>query len=183
MPLSEQNKQKSIKVYLGLGSNLGNREDNMVKAIEHLGSRIKIHRISSPYETEPVGYKDQPFFLNVVVMGYTGFNPQQLLTFIKKAEKELGRIPSFINGPRKIDIDILFYGDEFIKNENLVIPHPGIMERAFILIPMIEIDADFIHPVVHKTIKNLLDNIEDTSLVTKRKWKPENSNILNLFME
>jgi len=158
MPLLENNKKEFVKVYLGLGSNLGDREDNLVKAIDYLKSMVKIRIISSIYETEPVGYKDQPYFLNAVLMINTELNPQQLLSFIHKAEKELGRMPIFINGPRKIDIDILFYSDRIIENEDLIIPHPGIAERVFVLVPMIEIDADFMHPVVHKTVKNLLDN-------------------------
>ncbi|MCX6012426.1 MAG: 2-amino-4-hydroxy-6-hydroxymethyldihydropteridine diphosphokinase [Chloroflexi bacterium] len=173
--MSEKDKPEHKKVYLGLGSNLGNRENNLLGAMDYLRYMVKIDVISSPYETKPEGYKDQALFLNAVILGDTELNPWQLLVFIKKAEKEMGRIPTFVNGPRKIDIDILFYGDQIIDSDNLVIPHPGIAERTFVLVPLVEIDAGYVHPVLNKTVKDLLAGIRNPSPVIKREWKSRKS--------
>lgn len=146
----------NIEVFLGLGSNIGRREENIERAMGLLNLAVTIVVCSSVYETEPVGYKQQPLFLNMVCKCKTDLIPEQLLTTVKDIEKKLGRRPSFRNAPRIIDIDILFYGDKIINAPDLVIPHPRLAERAFALIPLAEIGKDFIHPVLSKTAAELL---------------------------
>jgi len=155
-------------VYLGLGSNLGDRKHNLAQALELLSKHVVIEQVSSIYETEPAGYREQPLFLNAVCRISTGLNPEKLLRLAKKIEAELGRTPGFPNAPRPIDIDILLYGDEVISGKELTIPHPRLVERAFVLVPMAEIAPDLVHPVSKKTVKKLL---EDLGAVTGvRKW-------------
>ena len=155
-------------VYLGLGSNLGDRRQNLTKALERLAAKTKIEQLSSLYETEPVGFKDQPLFLNAVCRITTTLSPQKLLAFIKDIESTLGRIPSFPNAPRPLDIDILFYGSRTIKSPRLIIPHPLLTERAFVLIPLAEIAPDLVHPENGKTMRELLDSLGKAGGV--RKW-------------
>jgi 2-amino-4-hydroxy-6-hydroxymethyldihydropteridine diphosphokinase len=145
-----------VKVFLALGSNLGDRMGNLASAVERLSESITIRKVSSVYETEPVYYKEQPLFLNAALSGLTELDPFDLLRFIKGIETELGRQPSFRNAPRLIDIDILFYGDRIINTLELTIPHPHIAERAFVLVPLAEIAPETVHPVIRKKVKNLL---------------------------
>ena len=155
-------------VYLGLGSNLGDREANLVKALGLLTQQVTIGQVSSIYETEPVGYKEQPWFLNLVCVGETKMDPFDLLTFTKEIEAELGRVSSFPNAPRPIDIDLLLYDDQKIDTDDLTIPHPRMGERRFVLAPMVEIAASIIHPGNSKTIKELLSELNDSTQI--RKW-------------
>ena len=129
----------SHTVYLALGSNLGDRRGNLAAALQRLRDMVDIERISSIYETEPVGYQDQPRFLNLVCVGKTVLSAQELLYYVKNIEKIIGRQPTFRNGPRPIDIDILLYENEQIEQEQLTIPHPRMLERAFVLVPLAEI--------------------------------------------
>ena len=149
-------KEESETVYLGLGSNLGERTDNLVNAIRKLSQKTKIEQTSSVYETEPVGYEDQPLFLNAVISLTTELEPLELLRFIKQIEVELGRRPDFRNAPRIMDIDILFYGDRILQSGELTIPHPRIAERAFVLVPLAEIAPEFIYPIATVKIDDLL---------------------------
>ncbi|NQT71444.1 MAG: 2-amino-4-hydroxy-6-hydroxymethyldihydropteridine diphosphokinase [Chloroflexi bacterium] len=155
-------------VYLGLGSNLGDREANLVKALGLLTQQVTIGQVSSIYETEPVGYLEQPWFLNLVCVGETKMDPFGLLAFAKEIESELGRVSSFPNAPRPIDIDLLLYNDQKIDTEDLTIPHPRMAQRRFVLAPMVEIAASVIHPVDRKTMKELLTERDDSTQV--RKW-------------
>jgi 2-amino-4-hydroxy-6-hydroxymethyldihydropteridine diphosphokinase len=144
-------------VYISIGSNLGNREENCEKAIALLIKRgIKVIKRSSLCETEPWGVKEQPEFINVAVEVETHLRPEELLKNLKEIEIDIGRRESKLWGPRIIDIDILFYDDLVIKTPELEIPHPGINNRGFVLEPLSEIAPDKIHPVLKKSIKELL---------------------------
>ncbi len=152
------------QIYLSLGSNLGDRLNNLRKAISLLPPKVKVSQQSSIYETEPWGYTDQPTFLNQVIKAETDLEPTSLLAFVKSLETSLGRQESFRFGPRSIDLDILFY-DKFVMNTpQLTIPHPRIAERAFILVPLAEIAPDLVHPILNKTIQLLKTNVDSTSV-------------------
>jgi GTP cyclohydrolase-4 len=153
------------KVFLGLGSNLGDRQSNILQALQRLREKIAIESISSCYETEPVGYLDQPRFLNIVCSGTTSLSPRELFQFIKGIEKKMGRRPTVRYGPRPIDIDILFYDDLVLDEPELVIPHPRLAERAFVLAPLAEIAPDKVHPVLNLTSKELLQRVGDAGVV------------------
>ncbi len=144
-----------MQVYLGLGSNLGDRQANLARALQLLGERLHIERVSSIYETEPVGYAEQLPFLNAICRAQTELGPMQLLSLVKGIEASLGRVPSFPNAPRPIDIDIIFYGDLIMEIPDLTIPHPRLEERAFVLIPLLEIAPDLRHPVSGENVKDL----------------------------
>lgn len=127
------------KIYLSLGTNLGEKKSNLDQAIEMLKDKVKILKKSSYYETEPVGYSHQPWFLNLVLEGETDLSPIELLAFTQSIEKEMKRVKTIVNGPRIIDVDILLYQDEEIESENLILPHPRMKERAFVILPLNEI--------------------------------------------
>ena len=149
--------------YIGIGSNLGNREENCDKSIQLIeeDSRIKITKRSSMIETEPWGIKDQPKFINMAVEIVTDLKPKALLSLLKKIETESGRSPGRRWGPRVIDLDILFYDDLVLKIPGLEIPHPEICKRDFVLIPLKEIAPEKLHPVLKKKIKELLQEMPE----------------------
>lgn len=153
-------------VYLGLGSNMGDRQKNLDTTLELLAQRMKLGKISSIYDTEPVGVPPQPRFLNLVCQAFTRLEPKALLTLAKGIEVRLGRSGNS-SSPRPIDIDILLYGNTVINTSELVIPHPRMAERAFVLIPLAEIAPDLVHPVLKKTVKELLKNITEKQGVLK----------------
>lgn len=147
-------------VYLALGSNMGNRMNNLKTAISHLTPQMTVKQKSSVYETPPWGFTNQSAFLNQVVKVTTYLKPEALIAHLKRLESALGRVPSFTNGPRLIDIDILFYDDLIIYTPPLVVPHPRLHERAFVLLPLSEIAPDLMHPVLHKSVSAMLDDAE-----------------------
>jgi 2-amino-4-hydroxy-6-hydroxymethyldihydropteridine diphosphokinase len=126
-------------VYLGLGANLGPRKTNIRKALKLLREKVEIVKVSSLYQTAPVGYTDQPDFINAAAEIRTVFSPRQLLRLLKQVEKNIGRVKTFRNGPRHIDIDILLYEGESVITKKLTIPHPQINNRDFVLRPLREI--------------------------------------------
>lgn len=153
-----QNMEKE-SIFLGLGSNMGDRREYLIQALKKLQKYVSIEKISSIYETEPVGYKEQDMFLNMVCQGKTSYPAQEMLHKAKTIETEMGREHTFRNGPRPIDIDILLYGSLVIKQEKLTVPHPRMAERAFVLIPLNEIAPDILDPATNRTIRQLSQNI------------------------
>ncbi len=144
-------------VYLGLGSNIGEREQSLQAAMDRLHSRdLRFTRLSSVYETEPQGMRNQRWFLNLVAEAETDLFPRQLLARIVKIERELGRRRAIENGPRTIDIDILFFGNAVVHTDELTIPHPRFAERRFVLAPLVELAPDLRDPVSHRTMRELL---------------------------
>jgi 2-amino-4-hydroxy-6-hydroxymethyldihydropteridine diphosphokinase len=133
--------------WLGLGTNLGDRGDNLARALAGIGEVSQITAVSSIYETDPVGYADQPVFWNMVVRCRTRLDPLRLLRAVKSLETRLGRTPTFRMGPRLIDIDVLMVDDVTLDSPDLALPHHGLTDRAFVLLPLLEVDPAARHPV------------------------------------
>ncbi len=150
----------NITVYIALGTNLGDREMNLRAAREALAPQVRLVAESPVYETAPWGFTDQPHFLNQVIQAEATLTPTQLLAYLKAIESRLGRKPTFRYGPRQVDLDILFYGDEIIQSEHLTIPHPRLHERAFVLVPLADLAADLLHPGRHQTVRELLAKVD-----------------------
>ncbi|MBX0310880.1 MAG: 2-amino-4-hydroxy-6-hydroxymethyldihydropteridine diphosphokinase [Sulfurihydrogenibium sp.] len=150
------------EVYLGLGSNVGDRLLNLNKAIELLSEKIQILKKSKIYVSKAVGYTNQPDFYNMVLYGKTDLSPEELFNFIKDVEKNAGRVYRFHWGPREIDIDILFYNDLVYKSDKLNIPHPRLHERDFVLLPLIELNPKLFHPVLNKRVSDLKEFMENS---------------------
>ena len=157
---------EAVTIYLGLGSNLGDRQANLDRALEFLSQRLRMGKVSSIYDTEPLGESNQPRFLNLVCQAFTRLEPPALLALAKGIERKLGRVGKS-GAPRTIDIDILLYGDQVVETPELTIPHPKMTERAFVLIPLDEIASDIVHPVAGKTIQELLQNAIEKQGVLK----------------
>jgi 2-amino-4-hydroxy-6-hydroxymethyldihydropteridine diphosphokinase len=144
-------------IYLSLGSNIGDRERNLRGAIERLAAPgLRVLRTSPVYETEPVDYTDQRWFLNLVVEAETTLFPMQLLARVQKVERVLGRVRTVPKGPRIIDIDILLYGTAVVRGGKLEIPHPRMVERRFVLLPLHDLAPELRHPVTRKTVAEML---------------------------
>ncbi|MGD0331044.1 MAG: 2-amino-4-hydroxy-6-hydroxymethyldihydropteridine diphosphokinase [Nitrososphaeria archaeon] len=152
------------KIYLALGSNVGDRASNLKKAIELLRRKIQEIKLSLVYETKPVGYEKQDNFLNMVLEGKTELSPIQLLEFVKQVEKDTGRIRRFNGGPREIDVDILFYDDLIYHDGQLDIPHPRLHERDFVLRPLMDLNPEIIHPIYKKAVGQLYSEIPKNDL-------------------
>lgn len=161
-------------VYLALGTNMGNRPLNLKEAISALPPQMEVRAKSNVYETPPWGFKDQETFLNQVLRVETYLKPEPLLKHLKRLEVTLGRRDSFPNGPRLIDIDILFYDDLVLYSPTLTIPHPFMHERGFVLVPMMDIAPDFVHPVRKKSIRELA-SLADVSGIRKYDREPNGS--------
>ena len=147
---------KEHTVYLALGSNLGDRLTNLKQAIAALPPQMEVKTKSSIYETPPWGYEDQPKFLNQVIRAKTYLDPEPLLKHLKRLEVALGRKESFPNGPRLIDMDILFYDDLVLNGLSLILPHPRLHERGFVLLPLMEISPELVHPVNKKSVREMV---------------------------
>lgn len=154
-------------ILLGLGTNIGNRQENILTALQLLNKVVKILQVSSLYETEPVGFKNQPQFLNIVVSIDTTLSPMILLQKCLEIEEEMGRKRLVHWGPRLIDIDILTYKNETVNEENLKIPHPFLTERKFVLIPIAELNEKF--RLQGKSIATLLKDCQDKTTIEKYK--------------
>ena len=152
-------------VYIALGTNLGERLANLRAAIESMQPEITVLAESHVYETPPWGYEDQPAFLNMVVKAETDLEPELLLNNLKQLEVELGRKQNFRWGPRLIDLDILFYDDLVLELPPLVIPHPRLHERAFVLVPLMDVAPDLIHPMFQRRVSDLLTDVDTQGIV------------------
>jgi len=157
-PMTISALMKENKVYLGLGSNLGNREKNLENAITEIAKFATISKRSSIIETEPVGYRDQGMFLNMALEIFTPLSPLELIFRLQEIEHKMGRVREIKDGPRTIDLDILIYNQEVLRQKNLEIPHPRMSERMFVLSPLNEIAPELKHPTLNQTIKQLYES-------------------------
>jgi 2-amino-4-hydroxy-6-hydroxymethyldihydropteridine diphosphokinase len=146
---------KEHTVYLALGSNLGDRLANLKQAIAALTPQMDVKAKSPVYETPPWGYENQPKFLNQVIQATTYLEPEPLLKHLKRLEVALGRKASVPNGPRSIDMDILFYDDLILNKPSLIIPHPRLHERPFVLLPLMDLAPDIVHPVRKQSVRDM----------------------------
>jgi len=152
------------QIYLSLGTNLEDRPANLQAALAGLHRGVDVTAVSAVYETEPWGVLDQPAFLNLCVGGVTTLTPYELLQLCQSIEVEVGRRPTYKWGPRLIDIDILFYDNQLIQDDRLIIPHPFVDERAFVLAPLADIAPDFVHPQTGKTVVQMLARVYSTAV-------------------
>jgi 2-amino-4-hydroxy-6-hydroxymethyldihydropteridine diphosphokinase len=157
------------RIFIGLGSNLGDRAAYLHRALSELGElhQTTVKKLSSVYETEPVGVKDQPKFLNLVAELDSMLRPDDLVRELKEIEHRVGRTLREHWGPREIDLDLLYYGGEMLNETALQVPHPEISNRRFVLVPLKEIAAEFQDPLRHLSVEDLLQRCSDTSSVRR----------------
>jgi 2-amino-4-hydroxy-6-hydroxymethyldihydropteridine diphosphokinase len=155
--------------YISLGSNLGNRLAHLKQALRRLeeSGELSISKTSPVYETQPVGPRNQSWFLNLVVEVQTYLDPHSLLEYLSSIENQIGRKREESWGPRKIDLDILLYDNQTVSSDRLTIPHPRMQERKFVLLPLSDIAPHALHPVLGKSVKGLLDACQDTSAIRR----------------
>jgi len=154
------------RVYLALGSNLGNRRVNIETALKKLAENaVKVRRVSSLYRTEPIGYTAQPWFVNCAAEVATDLMPVQLVRRCQAIQREMGRRPGPRNGPRLIDVDILLYENLVMRSPEVTIPHPRMSERRFVLVPLSEIAAEAEHPVTRQTVREMLGSAPPAAVV------------------
>jgi len=151
-------------VFLASGSNLGDRAANLAEALRLLPPAVNVLAASPVYETPPWGYTDQPAFLNQAVKAETDLPPAELLAHLKNIERLIGRQVSFKYGPRVIDLDILFYDQSVVETPALRVPHPHLAERAFVLLPLADLAPGLTHPVLGKTVQQLLENVDTSGI-------------------
>jgi 2-amino-4-hydroxy-6-hydroxymethyldihydropteridine diphosphokinase len=160
------NASRKVPIYIALGTNLWDRAANLQTALCLLPPLVEVLAQSTVYQTPPWGFEDQPDFLNQVLLAETSCSPLDLLAHLKQTETRVGRKPTFRYGPRMVDLDILFYGDQILDLPGLQIPHPKLPERAFVLVPLADLNPDFVHPVIKKSIREILSQV-DASGITR----------------
>ena len=154
------------KIYLALGTNVGKRLYHIRLALEKLKKDIFVEKLSSLYLTEPVGIEDKRWFVNCVLQGKTKMSPRELLEYLMQIEKKMGRVRGK-KERRTIDLDILFYGEKVIEEKDLIIPHPRLHERRFVLLPLAEIEPNLKHPLLKKSVEQLLLELSNAQQVEK----------------
>jgi len=152
-------------VFIALGTNMGDRKTNLQAAITAMRAAVTVLDRSPVYETPPWGYEQQPEFLNQVIKVHTELDPLNLLTFLKSIESQMGRQKTIRYGPRLIDLDILLYDELILNNPNLVVPHPRLAERAFVLVPLADLAPDLCHPVLGQTIQALKEHVDTSGII------------------
>lgn len=162
-------------IYLGLGANLGTRAQNLREGLRLLAPEVAVLRVSSLYETDPIGFGQQPPFLNAVCEGETELDPEPLLDHLKAIERLLGRVPGPVWGPRPLDLDILLYGDALVDSPRLRIPHARLAEREFVLRPLAELDAGLVVPGLARSVGAMLRTVEGQGvrLVQSSGWQSD----------
>ena len=161
--------------YIGIGSNMGDRQSNCQQAIELLSEAGRVTGASSLYYTEPVGYKEQEDFINAAAALDTDLTPTALLALCHSIEDRMGRTRTVRWGPRTIDLDILLFGDKVMNQADLIIPHPMMATRKFVLAPLVELAPEVLHPLLQKTVAQLFREIENSHTVVK--CKPGKANV------
>lgn len=151
-------------VYFSIGTNLGDRFANLQRALNLLQAHMNITAISPVFATEPWGETDQPQFLNMCAAAVTDMRPHEVLETVKAIESEMGRAPTRHWGPRLIDIDLIFFNHEIVREPDLTVPHPLLAERAFVLAPLANIIPDFVHPETGKTVQEMLDDVDQSGV-------------------